>query len=67
MILTLFFTPMKKLSQSYVHMDSRSATFVYSPVMLLQGRVTIFWAHIFGGAGFLTVNLRRAKILEPLL
>ena len=35
--------------------------------MLLQGRVTIFWAHIFGGAGFLTVNLRRAKILEPLL
>ena len=66
MILTLFFTPMKKLSQSYVHMDTRSATFVYSKCYYTEG-VTIFWARIFGGAGFLTVNLRGAKILEPLL
>ena len=57
---------MKKLSQSYVHMDTRSATFVYSKCYYTEG-VTIFWARIFGGAGFLTVNLRGAKILEPLL
>ena len=44
---TFFFIPMKKLSQSYAHMDSHDAIWILE--MLLQGRVTIFWPHIFGG------------------
>ena len=60
-----FFILVKKLSQSYARMDSHNATFE-SLKMLLQGRVTIFWAHIFGGGRiFGLLTWEGVKFLGP--
>ena len=44
-----FFIPMKKLSQSYAHMDSHDATFEYSKCYYRGGLK--FYGHTFIGGG----------------